>query len=224
MQSIELRGLVGEIQRRFGVDMSVAEAAGVNTVGQAVEYVLAHRAAPILDAEARRILREFEVSEKSSQGTDLLDAYTRLRKYVAAQVVGDSDQTLTMEEFAAGAREIARTTGTATEPLKPTISAIVNVAENSKSGAMDREQYPRLMRALGVPGSGQTEQYPRLMRALGVTGSGQTDRAFSQIDTDRDGILSADELLNAVRDYQAGALEDVKPLGESVLSMVSVAA
>ncbi len=204
MDSFALVELVGEVERVFGVDMGGQNAARVRTVGQAVDFILAHQAAPILEAEARRVLEKFNRSERSREGRALLDAYKRLAQHVATRVGLGSDHPLSLEDFVARPEGTTKPKGSESEVLKLTITAIVRVADKSGRDRVSRDVYPQLIEAL-TPSE-----------ALDPSQAEQVNRTFEKIDVDNDGQLSAEELVKAVDDYWAGELEE-EPLGQSVL-------
>lgn len=213
--SLDLMMLRGEIEEIYGVHISDEQAKELLTVGQAVDFVLAHGAAPILEAEARRIVEALGESETSRKGRALFDAYRQLREHVAELASVRPERSLTLGQFVAAARARAsahrrprgspqpgtqaQRISTAADALRPSNDAIVSLVDRDGNGLITREDFTRWMAAVGVD---ELEAH----------------HAFDQIDLDGTGNLSTEEFLEALRSSQAGT-SDIDLLGRSVLSV-----
>jgi hypothetical protein len=77
--------------------------------------------------------------------------------------------------------------------LRPVMQAIVGLCDRNSDGMINREEFGQYLKGVGV-------------------NNADAMAAFDQCDTDRDGELSVDELLGAVRNFHYGKL-DVPLLG-----------
>lgn len=198
--SLDLYVLVETLQDSYGVKIPDEEAVRILTVGDAVEYVLAYGAAPILEAEARRILNAFDDTAESRTGSALLDAYGQLSAHQADLIGTEASGSLTMEQFGAAATDEARPSQTHLAVLERTISAIVDVVDHSGQQVITREAFVRWMNAVAA---GPQPDAPE---------------TFDHIDARDAGVVTAEELIAAVRTSHQGRTEP-NPLGRSVLSI-----
>ncbi|MEW1912044.1 EF-hand domain-containing protein [Kitasatospora sp. NPDC085895] len=148
------------------------------------------------DAEAQRILQAFGEVPTSPAGRQLMDAYLGMWGFFADKA-GIDEQTgaLTPEQFNHIAEEHILENGGAGfgRVVKPTIQAIVELVDVDGDGQVNPAEFKMWMDAIGVEGV-------------------QPAEAFRQIDTNGDGQLSVEELVQAVRAYHLGDL-DVPLLG-----------
>jgi Ca2+-binding EF-hand superfamily protein len=144
------------------------------------------------EAEAKRILQAFGEPPTSPKGRALMDAYLgmfdQMSRAVGAEEIAEDQfvdyvESQMFEQGDAGFNRV----------LRPTITAIVNLCDTDGDGEVSPNEFSRWLKAVGVPES-------------------QAAQAFRQLDKDGSGNLSADELVEAVRDFHAGTL-DVPLLG-----------
>jgi acyl carrier protein len=196
--SLDLHELVDDLEGAYGVRMSDEEAETIGTVGEAVDFVMAYGAAPILEAEATRIVNAFGESKRSAKNA-VRDAYARLPAQVAALTDAGGEDQMTLEQFATGRASGPDQTHSRAKIIEPAIVAIADLVANSDNGRITRDRFARWMREVGVVE--EADAYS----------------AFHAIDSRGDGV-SPDEFLRAVRDTELGVL-DVNLLGRSVLAM-----
>jgi Ca2+-binding EF-hand superfamily protein len=144
------------------------------------------------EAEAKRILQAFGEPPTSPKGRALMDAYLgmfdQMSQAVGAEEIAEDQfvdyvESQMFEQGDAGFNRV----------LRPTITAIVNLCDTDGDGEVSPNEFSRWLKAVGVPES-------------------QAAQAFRKLDKDGSGNLSADELVEAVRDFHAGTL-DVPLLG-----------
>lgn len=196
--SWDLAQLIEVLEESYGVRMSDAEAKRTSTVGEAVDFVVSSGAAPILEAEAIRIVAAFRESRPSAKHA-VRDAYARLPAQAAALTGAGPVGQLTLEQFATAGVSGSGQTDSRAKMIEPTIAAIADLVASSGNGRITRDRFARWMREVGV--AEPSDAY----------------HAFKVIDVRGDGV-SSDEFLNAVRDVERGIL-DVSLLGRSVLAM-----
>ncbi|MFD5513593.1 EF-hand domain-containing protein [Streptomyces sp. NPDC127051] len=148
------------------------------------------------DAEAQRILQAFEEAPGSPAARALTDAYLGMWGFFASKA-GIDEQTgaLTPEQFSNIAEKHVLENGGAgfTRVVKPTIQAIVELVDSDGDGQVNPAEFRSWLDAIGVQDVNPVE-------------------AFAQIDANGDGMLSIDELVQAVRAYHLGDI-DVPLLG-----------
>jgi acyl carrier protein len=194
--SLDLFELTMELEESYGVHMDAEDAAGISTVGDAVDFVVAYNAAPILRAESQRILRAFTGSRRSARRA-VHEAYEQLPERAAALAGRGRQATLTLADLAAAG---AQTADAAVTMVEPVLIALVDLVANPKTGTVTRDDFGRWM------------------NAVGVIDEPDADWAFDAIDVHADGALPIEAFRRAVLDSQRGNL-DVNLLGRSVLSI-----
>ncbi|WP_156756584.1 EF-hand domain-containing protein [Actinokineospora pegani] len=147
------------------------------------------------EIEARRILRSFGEHETSPKGRNLVSAYLSMWDALADMTGVGPNGSVTMDQFLDAATREVVDGGNAgfDRTLRPTIEAIVNIADTDGDGEVNPTEFQSWLRATGVD--------PR-----------EADKAFARIDTDGSGALTVEELVVAVRDYHQGK-HDVALLG-----------
>ncbi len=146
------------------------------------------------EAEALRVIRAFGESPESPRGAAVLDAYLHMHDFLAARVdVGEGG--MTEEQFVAVFEDEMFRKGDSGfgKVLRPTIRASVDLCDTDGDGEINRAEYRRWLEAIGWD----------QIRA---------DEAFRRLDTDGSGTLTADELVQAVKDFYYGQL-DIPLLG-----------
>ncbi|WP_026426048.1 EF-hand domain-containing protein [Actinokineospora inagensis] len=148
------------------------------------------------ETEARRILQGFGEQENSPKGRALLSAYTGMWDTLASKAGVNSGGQVTLDQFIQITdSEIAHGGDSGFDRnLRPTIEAIVDICDTDGDGEVSPAEFKRWMRAAGVD-------------------ERQAEQAFSQLDSNHNGSLSVEELVDAVRDYHQGK-HDISLLGK----------
>ncbi|NUT93896.1 MAG: EF-hand domain-containing protein [Saccharothrix sp.] len=140
-----------------------------------------------LEAEAHRILAAFGEPPVSPKGRAVIDSFVGTFEYLAQKAESPSLdresflRVIETEVFKSGDAGFARV-------VRPMIQAILNVCDTDGDGEINPSEFARWLGAVGVdPMTAKT--------------------AFSKIDTDGSGVLTVDELVNAVKAYHFGTLE-----------------
>lgn len=196
--SLDLFELTMELEQTYGVDLPEGAARGILTVDDAVDFVVTYGAAPMIQAEARRIVGEFG-SSKGSARDAVHEAYAQLPAR-AATLAGGSSESLTLEEFASAGRESPNSMDARASMLEPAIAAVVDLVTNPADGTISRRDFARWM------------------TAVGVVDAPDADIAFDAIDVYGHGKVRRTEFLRALGDSQRGLL-DVNLLGRSILAL-----
>ncbi|WP_432129452.1 EF-hand domain-containing protein [Streptomyces sp. bgisy082] len=148
------------------------------------------------DAEAQRILQAFGEAPASPAGRQLTEAYLGMWGFFADKA-GIDEQTgaLTPEQSNQIAEEHVLENGGADfgQVVKPIIQAIIELVDVDGDGQVNPAEFKTGLDAIGVEGV-------------------QSAEAFRRIDTNGDGQLSVEELVQAVRAYHLGDI-DVPLLG-----------
>jgi Ca2+-binding EF-hand superfamily protein len=147
------------------------------------------------EAEARNILKAFGEPEDGTRGRAVIDAYLKMWEYLADKSGVGSRGSMTAEQFnEVAAKEILAKGNTGfSKVMRPTITAIVTMCDTDGDGQVNPGEFRRWLDAVGVP-------------------KAQHEESFRRMDTNNNGYLSVDELVQAVRDYHEGTL-DVPLLG-----------
>lgn len=146
-------------------------------------------------AEAEEILSNLGADAGSPKGKAVMDAYLGMWDYLAEKAGVGSDGALSLDQFKSVVHGEVLEAGNAgfANVVRPTIQAIVSLLDKNGDNQISPTEFNGWMSAIGVDPS-------------------QGEDAFHQIDTNGNGYLSVDELVNAVRDFHAGTL-DVALLG-----------
>ncbi|MBM7769862.1 Ca2+-binding EF-hand superfamily protein [Actinokineospora baliensis] len=147
------------------------------------------------ESEARRILQGFGEQENSPKGRALLSAYSTMWETLADKAGSGPQGQVTLEQFIQiTEREIVQAGDAGFDRnLRPSIEAIVDIADTDGDGEVSSAEFKRWMRAAGVD-------------------ERQAEQSFQQLDTNHSGTLSVEELVDAVRDYHQGK-HDISLLG-----------
>ncbi|MGW5055177.1 EF-hand domain-containing protein [Actinokineospora sp. NPDC004072] len=145
--------------------------------------------------EAKRILKAFGEQESSIKGRALLSAYREMWDKLVDRADVSRDGAVSFDEFQnVGEQELIQGGNAGFDrSLRPTIEAIANICDTDGDGRISPPEFKRWMKAMNVD-----EQ--------------AADTAFKKIDTDRDGALTVEEIVAALRDYHQGK-NDIPLLG-----------
>jgi Ca2+-binding EF-hand superfamily protein len=143
-----------------------------------------------LEAEARRIVEAFGEPEGSPKAQALLHAYPHMWDYMMQKGGRDPGQSLSAEQFVeiADAQMLSQGAVGFSNMLRPSIRAMVDLCDVDGDGQVNPEEFRKW---LGAIGNDQID----------------ADEAFRQVDADRNGKLSVEELVAAVGKYHAGELD-----------------
>ncbi|WP_062213919.1 EF-hand domain-containing protein [Streptomyces sp. NBRC 109706] len=146
------------------------------------------------EQEAARIARSFGKSSDAPEVAALRDAFHGLFDYLASATAG-SASSLSREEFQQAAGDLIYNQGEAAfnRALGPVVSGLVGLCDKNDDGRINADEFQSWLTALGLDTTSAKD-------------------AFQQVDSDGDGELSQEELLDAVRRYHFGQL-DVELLG-----------
>lgn len=141
------------------------------------------------EAEAHRIISAFGETPESLRGAAVLDAYLRVHDFLAGKT-GVGDRGMTEDQFVAVLENEMFRLGDPgfAKVLRPMVRAVIDLCDTDGDGEINRAEFRQWLRALGL------EQ-------------GLADESFRRMDTDGGGTLTADELVNAVKDYYYGTLD-----------------
>jgi Ca2+-binding EF-hand superfamily protein len=146
------------------------------------------------ESEAAQTARAFGTDVDSPEGQALRRAYNDLFDFQANLAGVGPNGKITHDQFVqANQRLMDKGNSGFDRMIRPLIKALVGICDDNHDGSINQAEYAKWLRAIGVDQS--------------------TARStFSQIDTNGDGELSEDELLDAVREFHMGNL-DVPLLG-----------
>ncbi|KAF4405117.1 MULTISPECIES: EF-hand domain-containing protein [Streptomyces] len=134
-------------------------------------------------AAAAAVLREFDVTARSSAGQSLYGAAEAFWQGMAGMADHDGDQRITREEFVHGAVKRLRDNPDGfAEIARPFLRAVVAIADADADGSVTTGETERVLRALGV------DEDTRATAAAALDGDG-------------DGVVSEQELLTAFAAY-----------------------
>lgn len=142
------------------------------------------------EGEAKRILDSLGVEQQSPKGQALTGAYLGMWSYLASQSgVGDGGS-LSFDAFRQVAAQNVLDRGQQgfNDVVRPTIRAVADLCDADGDGQVGPDEFKSWIKAVGADEA--------------TAGS-----AFEQIDTDGNGQLSVDELVEAVHKYHSGELE-----------------
>ena len=145
--------------------------------------------------EAGQIARAFDKSPSSAEAKALENAFTSMFQHLAQDAGISASGSLTEDDFVRVAQKLMFEDGEQAfnDVLGPVMRGIVGLCDKNADGQINRQEFASWLNALGLDQS----------EAAG---------AFDQVDTNRNGELSVNELLDAVRQFHFGEL-DVELLG-----------
>lgn len=147
------------------------------------------------DTEAAQIIAGFGAEAGSAKATGVTEAFSGMWDKLAGWGGIGTDGSLTLEQFISVVDEHMLQPGDEGFDglLRPTITAIVNLVDTDDDGQVNPAEYKVWLAAIGVDES-------------------TAESTFGEIDTNGNGQLSVDELVDAVKAFHAGTL-DVSLLG-----------
>lgn len=147
------------------------------------------------ETEATRLVKAFGETTQSAKGRAVMDAYLGMYDQLSSKAGPSAKDGITEEQFTSVIESLVFQQGDAgfSRVVRPTITAIVGLCDTDNDGQVSPAEFKTWLKVIGVDRS-------------------KAETAFQQIDTDSDGYLSVDELINAVRDFHFGKL-DVPLLG-----------
>jgi Ca2+-binding EF-hand superfamily protein len=143
-----------------------------------------------LEREARRIVEAFDEPESSPKAQALLHAYPHMWDHMLQQSDHDAGQALTADQFVAivNAQMLSQGAVGFSNMLRPSIRAMVDLCDVDGDGQVNPVEFRKWLGAIGND---------RI----------DADAVFRQVDADRNGQLSVEELVAAVGKYHAGELD-----------------
>ncbi|MFJ8870577.1 EF-hand domain-containing protein [Streptomyces sp. NPDC102473] len=148
------------------------------------------------EADAKRVVQAFGEVPASPAGRALSGAYLGLWDFFAKKAgINARTGALTPEQFKAVAEDhiVGNDGADFAKALTPTIKALVELADSDGDGQINPREFMTWLKAVGVR-------------------TPETGTAFAQINTNSNGQLSTEELVQAVRAYYLGEV-DVPLLG-----------
>ncbi len=145
--------------------------------------------------EAEQIAQAFDKSPSGDAAKALEDAFTGMFQYLAQDAGVSTSGSLAEDDFVRVAQKLMFEDGEEAfnNVLGPVMRGIVGLCDKNEDGQINRQEFASWLNAVGVDHS----------EAAG---------AFDRVDTNGNGELSVDELLEAVRRFHYGDL-DVELLG-----------
>lgn len=138
--------------------------------------------------EAKKILDSFGASADTARGRAVSDAYAQLWRSLSAAGGVPTSGSLTVDQVSTiGAALFSGGQAAFGETVRPVIRSIADLCDTDGDGQISPDEFGHWMDAIGVDDN-------------------STQEAFNSIDSDGDGFLSVDELVNAVRDFHLGKL------------------
>ncbi|NUT31973.1 MAG: hypothetical protein HOV79_02755 [Hamadaea sp.] len=142
-----------------------------------------------------RVLLGFGEAPTSTKGKQLLDRFDELWTEILAHADGDGSGAISPSEFRAAMISAYIEGRKFDKSFRPAAVAIAALCDHDGDGAIGMNEFQILQSAFG-------------------TGDGDAVSAFQRLDTDGNGTLSVDELVQAAHDYYIG--EDPKAPGNSL--------
>ncbi|MFL6124665.1 EF-hand domain-containing protein [Actinophytocola sp.] len=138
------------------------------------------------EREADDIAERMGERPNSQRATQLKKALTGMYDDIARDGGGGSSSAVSWEQFQKAAQKwMASDERVLRDHLRPMVQAVVGMVDRDGSGTIDRDEFVAWISAIGA-------------------GEGQASDAFDTIDTDGDGSLSVDEVLQACVDFHLG--------------------
>ncbi|HEX2133591.1 MAG TPA: EF-hand domain-containing protein [Actinophytocola sp.] len=147
------------------------------------------------EQEANRVCGEFGAQPQSRQARALRDAFGSLYDFHAREAGVSAGGSISEDDFVRINEKLMFTDGEANfnRVLRPVMQALIGLCDRNDDGMINQQEFIAWLSGVGVD-------------------EAKARQAFIQIDTDKDGALSVDELLGAVRNFHYGKL-DVPLLG-----------
>lgn len=142
-----------------------------------------------LEQEATRIAGAFGKPAKSQEARALKDAFARLFDYHTREARVGSNDSITQDAFLRINEALIKQGPAAFKSvLGPVVTAVIGLCDKNADGRINQDEFRSWLNGIGVPDS-------------------ESENIFQQLDTNRSGELSEDELLEAVRKFHFGELE-----------------
>ncbi|MFF7733747.1 MULTISPECIES: EF-hand domain-containing protein [unclassified Streptomyces] len=140
--------------------------------------------------EAARIAQNLGKSADSPEVEKLHSAFQGLYEHLAQKAGVPAGGAISREQFLDATGELLFKEGEASfnRALSPVVKALVLLCDDNHDGEIDAREFQAWLSAVGVPAA-------------------QAEEMFQMVDTNGDGRLSEDELLQVVRDFHFGRLE-----------------
>ncbi|MGW0758933.1 EF-hand domain-containing protein [Streptomyces sp. NPDC002814] len=140
--------------------------------------------------EAARIAQNLGKSADSPEVQELHSAFQGLYQHLAQKAGVPAGGAISREQFLDATGEMLFKEGEASfnRALSPVVKALIRLCDDNHDGEIDAREFQAWLSAVGVPAS-------------------QAGKMFQKVDTNGDGRLSEDELLQVVRDFHFGRLE-----------------
>ncbi|MFG2557196.1 EF-hand domain-containing protein [Streptomyces sp. NPDC048581] len=140
--------------------------------------------------EASRIVQNLGKSADAPEAQELHSAFQGLYEHLAQKVGVPAGGAISREQFLDATGEMLFKEGEASlnRALSPVVKALIRLCDDNHDGAIDAGEFQAWLTAVGVPAS-------------------QAGEMFQKVDSNGDGRLSEDELLQVVRDFHFGRLE-----------------
>lgn len=134
-----------------------------------------------------RLLANFGVGFDDPRAQKIAAGFGTFWSALAAALDADGDRRLSPREYRDGMLAgFGRPDGAFDQHFRPGAMAVLELADTDGDGFVGREEFATMQHAFG-------------------TSREESDFAFDQLDQDRDGRLSLDELIEAVREFYVGA-------------------
>ncbi|QWF82640.1 Calerythrin [Amycolatopsis sp. CA-230715] len=143
-------------------------------------------------AMAARIAAAFDVPPGSPKDVALTNAFQGFWHELLKSLDIDGDRRINDREYRDGMIAAFATSGGFEHGLRQLIKAAVEVADTDGNGTLEPAEFRRLEEAIGNPAE-------------------DSEEAFAKLDTDNDGSLTVEELLDAARQFHTGT--DLDALG-----------
>ncbi|MBZ4020224.1 EF-hand domain-containing protein [Streptomyces purpurogeneiscleroticus] len=142
------------------------------------------------ESEVERLLRAFNQPADSQKGQALRSAYLGMWDNLASQAGVKSGDSVDFEQFknASGKQMLDQGKSGFEKVLRPTIQAILDLADTDGDGQVSREEFRTWIKVAGGDES-------------------KAEEAFRRLDTNNNGQLSVEELINAVHKFHSGELD-----------------
>ncbi|MBE9373691.1 EF-hand domain-containing protein [Saccharopolyspora sp. HNM0983] len=145
--------------------------------------------------EAEQIAQAFGKSPSGKEAAELNDAFASMFRHLAEDAGIGAAGSLTEDDFVRVAQKLMFEDGAESfnRVLGPVMRGIVGLCDKNADGQINRQEFASWLTAVGVDDAQATD-------------------AFDRVDTNGNGELTVDELLDAVRQFHFGEL-DVELLG-----------
>ncbi|MBB5872649.1 Ca2+-binding EF-hand superfamily protein [Allocatelliglobosispora scoriae] len=137
-----------------------------------------------------RLLANFGVTHEDPKARRIADGFSTFWVALAEALDADGDRRLSPQEYADGMIDaFAQGDGAFDRHFRPGAIAVLELADTDDDGFVNPAEFAVMQRAFGTP-------------------EDEIGFAFDQLDTDRDGRLSVDEMIVAVEQFYIGADEN----------------